>query len=79
MPIIGNGDIASVLDDVLGILFFASGVSNSRCIDESEYDRDCGMLIRHLRNTGTIQFVYFSSIACQFYINGGRYPDPISR
>jgi hypothetical protein len=37
--IIGKGSIAKVLKDRNDLLFFASGVSNSSCIDEKEYDR----------------------------------------
>ena len=35
--IIGNGDIASVLNDREGAIFFVSGVSNSNEIRESEF------------------------------------------
>jgi hypothetical protein len=32
--IIGNGSIANVLKDNNDLVFFASGVSNSACVDE---------------------------------------------
>jgi hypothetical protein len=42
--IIGNGDIASVLNDREGIIFFAAGVSNSSEMRESEYERELNLL-----------------------------------
>jgi hypothetical protein len=36
--IIGNGNIAKVLKDRDDLIFFASGVSNSSCEDQNEYD-----------------------------------------
>ena len=60
MPIIGHGDIASVLTDREDRIYFASGVSNSQETRESEYGREKTLLlqqekIRHL--------VYFSSLS----------------
>ena len=60
MPIIGHGDIASVLTDREDRIFFASGVSNSQETRESAYAREKTLLlqqekIRHL--------VYFSSLS----------------
>lgn len=68
MPIIGHGDIASVLTDRDDICFFASGVSNSQEKRESEYGREYKLLMeqpsgRHL--------VYFSTLSV-FY-GTGRY------
>ena len=42
--IIGKGSIASVLEDRDDLVFFASGVSNSSCIDEKEYEREFNLL-----------------------------------
>jgi hypothetical protein len=42
--IIGRGDIASILNDREGAIFFASGVSNSLEKRESEYERECKLL-----------------------------------
>lgn len=61
--IIGNGDIASVIKDRDDRIYFASGVSNSQEIRETEYRREKDLLItqnweKHL--------VYFSSL-CVFY------------
>ena len=60
MPIIGHGDIASVLSDREDRIYFARGVSNSRETRESEYAREKTLLlqqekIRHL--------VYFTSLS----------------
>jgi UDP-2-acetamido-2,6-beta-L-arabino-hexul-4-ose reductase len=42
--IIGKGSIAKVLTDRDDIVFFASGVSNSSCVDEKEYEREFNLL-----------------------------------
>jgi len=60
MPIIGDGDIASVLPDRKDLLFFASGVSNSKEIRESEYQREEDLLLKQDQRN---HFVYFSSLA----------------
>lgn len=44
MPIIGKGDIASILNDRDGAVFFAAGVSNSLISDEKEYQREIDLL-----------------------------------
>lgn len=61
--IIGKGDIASVLIDKKGIIYFASGVSNSQEKRESEYQREIDLL---LSQDKTKHLVYFSSL-CVFY------------
>lgn len=58
--IIGDGDIASVLPKRNDLLFFASGVSNSSCTDESEYRREWELLLEQRRDA---HIVYFSSLA----------------
>lgn len=62
MAIVGNGDIGSVLKPFNrdGWLFFASGVSNSQCKDEAEYQRERDLLLE--QNTD-LHIVYFSSLA----------------
>lgn len=66
--IIGNGNIAKVLKDNENLIFFASGVSNSACVDENEYQREFDLL-------KTIQFdqhiVYFSNLG--IYYKNDRY------
>ena len=61
--VIGNGDIASVLNDRSDVVFFASGVSNSGCDCIVEFQREVKMLkeiysFRHL--------VYFSSLSIYY-------------
>jgi hypothetical protein len=65
MPIIGHGDIAKALKkaDKPDLLFFASGVSNSKEIREKEYDREKNLLTKQDTNK---HIVYFSSL-CIFY------------
>jgi nucleoside-diphosphate-sugar epimerase len=60
--VIGNGDIASALEEVDrdDLLFFASGVSNSLEIRESEYEREVNLL---LNQPVMKHLVYFSSLA----------------
>lgn len=61
--IIGKGDIASALKDRKDLLFFASGVSNSRERRESEYSREKRLLLSQKRSK---HIVYFGSL-CIFY------------
>lgn len=58
--IVGHGDIASVLKDREGFLFFASGVSNSQCTDEEEYKREIKLL---LEQDIRLHLVYISTLA----------------
>jgi len=58
--IIGNGDIASVIPDKEGVIFFASGVSNSLETRESEYFRECELLMKQDRS---MKLVYFSTLS----------------
>jgi len=60
--IVGTGDIASVLPDRDDLLFFASGVSNSSCTDQKEFDREAQKLFA-LERTGDIRLVYFSTLS----------------
>ena len=68
--IVGNGDIASVLHEVdcNDILLFASGVSNSSCTDEKEFERERMLLLSQPRNK---HLVYFSSLS--IYYSTSRY------
>lgn len=68
--IIGNGDIASALQDKEDLLFFASGVSNSQEARESEYKREVDLLLNQDKNA---HLVYFSSLAV-FY-SDSRYAE----
>lgn len=58
--IVGKGDIASVLNDREGTIFFASGVSNSNEINDSEFMREMELLDKQDR---TKCLFYFSSIS----------------
>lgn len=64
--IIGNGQLAKAFqksqlkDD---ICIFASGVSNSSCTDEKQFEREKNLLIDALKNNSDKKFVYFSSCA----------------
>ena len=42
--IIGSGNIAKALNDREGAVFFASGVSNSRCTDVTEFIREIDLM-----------------------------------
>ena len=58
--IVGNGDIAKVLQKVdKDVLFFASGVSNSKETRETEYQREISLLVTQPDNK---RIVYFSSL-----------------
>ncbi|MBI2034512.1 MAG: NAD(P)-dependent oxidoreductase [Candidatus Levybacteria bacterium] len=63
--IIGHGDIASVLPNKKGCVFFASGVSNSQETRESEYRREEDLLMKQNKKK---HIVYFGSL-CIFYSN----------
>jgi len=58
--IVGKGDIASVLNDREGTIFFASGVSNSNETNDSEFMREIELLDKQDR---TKCLFYFSSIS----------------
>lgn len=60
MPIIGKGDIANALRDREDRLYFASGVSNSRELRESEFQREIDLLMAQDKNR---HLVYFSSLS----------------
>lgn len=57
--IVGDGDIARMLNDRPGALFFASGVSNSSCDFESEFAREKNLLLEQDKR---LCCFYFSSI-----------------
>jgi hypothetical protein len=66
--IIGNGSIAKVLNDRDDLVFFASGVSNSSCADEREYEREFNLL----KTVPTDKHVvYFSNLG--IYYKQDRY------
>ena len=66
--IIGNGNVARVLEDRDDLVFFASGVSNSSCTDENEYERELNLL----KTVPTDKHVvYFSNLG--IYYKEDRY------
>jgi len=66
--IIGNGSIAKVLNDRDDLVFFASGVSNSSCVNEKEYEREFNLL-KTVSEYNHI--VYFSNLG--IYYKQDRY------
>jgi hypothetical protein len=66
--IIGKGSIASILKDRDDLVFFASGVSNSSCTDEKEYEREFNLLKTVSKNN---HIVYFSNLG--IYYKQDRY------
>ena len=58
--IVGKGDIASILNDREGAIFFAAGVSKSTEIKESEFMREIELLDKQDK---TKCLFYFSTIA----------------
>lgn len=64
--VIGNGQLAKIFKEkqiVANSCIFASGVSNSACIDEKQFKREETLLIDTLENCKDKKFVYFSSCA----------------
>jgi len=76
--IIGHGDIASALSNRKDRLYFASGVSNSSEIRESEYRREINLLLKQNRK---LHIVYFSSLAVLYgsnrYVSHKREIEPL--
>lgn len=64
--VVGGGQLAKAFSTYAqdaNICIFASGVSNSSCIIESEFDREKNLLLFHLNSSKDKKFVYFSSCA----------------
>lgn len=64
--IVGSGQIAKAFQDseeLSQYVIFASGVANSACTDEHEFDREKNLLIKHLNELNGRAIVYFSSCA----------------
>jgi hypothetical protein len=68
--IVGKGDIASVLNDREGAIFFASGVSKSTETIESEFMREIELLDKQDRNKCIF---YFSSITLDDMSKNSQY------
>jgi hypothetical protein len=61
--IIGNGNIASILEDRLDVIFFASGISNSSAQEGDPGFRREIELMSEVINTGRGCLFYFSTIS----------------
>lgn len=63
--IIGNGQLAKAFTpyDKKDFIIFASGVSNSSCLQKNEFEREETLLIKTLSENKEKKFVYFSSCA----------------
>lgn len=71
--IIGGGQLAKAFQKnklIDNVCIFASGVSNSSCIDEKQFEREKNLLIDTLKNNSDKKFVYFSSCA----LSASEYP-----
>lgn len=66
--IIGNGSVAQALIDREDLTFFASGVSNSSCVDEKEFEKELN-LIKTIHPD--VHIVYFSNLGV--YYKDDRY------
>jgi hypothetical protein len=69
--IIGIGDIARILKDRDGAIFFASGVSNSQCTDKNEFQREIDLFNDVLSNHNGESFFYFSTMS--IYLKSSPY------
>ncbi|MED7787517.1 NAD(P)-dependent oxidoreductase [Francisella sp. 19X1-34] len=64
--VVGSGQLAEVFyhyKDDDSVVIFASGVSNSNCTEQKEFDREGKLLEATLKNNSDKKFVYFSSCA----------------
>lgn len=63
--IVGNGQLARAFKehDEKDFCIFASGVSNSKCIEISEFTREKELLIKTLIENNNTKIIYFSSCA----------------
>lgn len=66
--IVGRGDIASILNDREGAIFFVSGVSNSNETRKSEFIREIELLTKQDK---TKCLFYFSSISVDDVVKAG--------
>lgn len=65
MKIIGTGQLAKIFQqlDYNDVVIFASGVSNSSCNNEKEFEREERLLKKVLLDNDNKKFVYFGSAA----------------
>lgn len=71
--IIGNGSLAKILKDREGAIFFCSGVGNSQCRDDKEFEREIAAIKTISKVRNSFSLFYFSSIVadvtCSPYFN----------
>ncbi|MFG5086324.1 NAD(P)-dependent oxidoreductase [Campylobacter lari] len=72
MIIIGNGQIAKLFSDYYAsdVCLFASGVSDSKCEDDFEFNREKKLLLECMEKYPNYKFIYFSSCA----LSASSYP-----
>ncbi|MEY8673118.1 NAD(P)-dependent oxidoreductase [Francisella philomiragia] len=71
--VVGNGQLAQAFykyKDNDSIVVFASGVSNSSCTEQKEFDRERKLLETILKDNSDKKFIYFSSCA----LSADEYP-----
>jgi len=71
--VIGSGQLAKIFQDSMidsSVCIFASGVSNSNCINPENFRREETLLMETLQNNGDKKFIYFSSCA----LSADNYP-----
>ncbi|MEG3756710.1 hypothetical protein V5096_01980 [Pseudoalteromonas carrageenovora] len=71
--IVGNGQIAKAFEshaELSQFVIFASGVANSKCAEQSEFEREKSLLLKHLTTLNGRKIVYFSSCA----LSADNYP-----
>ena len=64
--VIGNGQLSKIFQNIHildNICIFASGVSNSNCVDSIQFEREKILLEKTLYESKNKKFVYFSSCA----------------
>ena len=59
--IVGDGLIASQCEDDPNVVIFASGVSNSKCKDQAQFDCEAQLLLRVSEQSAGKRLVYFST------------------
>jgi hypothetical protein len=57
--IVGNGNIAKILNDREGAIFFASGVSDSETIERNEFLREKQLLLKTINHNSFKRIIYF--------------------
>lgn len=66
--IIGHGNIARAIDDRPDVIFFASGVSDSGCTDQGQFNREVDLIYAMAQHR---HLVYFSTLS--IYISDSPY------